>query len=46
MPRHENGKPKGFAFVEFENNKDFQSALNFDKIEFKGRRLEIIKSNR
>ncbi|CAD8056705.1 unnamed protein product [Paramecium sonneborni] len=43
IPKNEQGKPKGFAFVEFEKQKHLKMALELNGIEFKSRRLEIQK---
>lgn len=37
----ETGRSKGFAFVEFENSANAQSALSLDGQEFQGRRLKV-----
>eukprot|EP00934_Nitzschia_sp_Nitz4_P000300 Nitzschia sp. Nitz4//scaffold15_size197535//7864//8864//NITZ4_001547-RA/size197535-snap-gene-0.41-mRNA-1//1//CDS//3329537622//300//frame0 len=35
------GKPKGFAYLEFENEKGVENALKLDGSEFKGRQLKV-----
>lgn len=35
------GKPKGFAYLEFENESSVENALKLDESEFKGRQLKI-----
>jgi len=37
----ETGRSKGFAFIEFENDSEAQSALSMDGKEFQGRRLKV-----
>ncbi|EGD72920.1 hypothetical protein PTSG_04652 [Salpingoeca rosetta] len=40
------GKPRGFAYVEFEASRDAATAImNLDKAEFKGRQLQVALSN-
>ncbi|CAK88072.1 unnamed protein product (macronuclear) [Paramecium tetraurelia] len=46
IPKNEQGKPKGFAFIEFEKQKHLKLALDLNGIEFKGRRLEIQKKEK
>lgn len=46
ISKDKDGRPRGFAFVEFEKQKDFKSALTMLGLEMKGRKLEILKSDR
>jgi RNA recognition motif-containing protein len=39
--RHKNGKPKGVAFIEFQNEESAQNALALNEYVFNGRTLEV-----
>ena len=46
IPKKEDGKSKGFAFVEFEHLKDYQEALEKGTGMLRNRQFQIVKSDR
>ena len=46
IPKREDGRSKGFAFVEFEHYKDYHEALEKGTGMLRNRQFQIVKSDR
>lgn len=46
IPRTENGKSKGIAYIEFEKFIDFQKSLDLKVGKIRGREFKILRSDR
>mmetsp|Transcript_153301 Transcript_153301/g.270534 ORF Transcript_153301/g.270534 Transcript_153301/m.270534 type:complete len:775 (-) Transcript_153301:90-2414(-) len=44
LPKNEEGRPKGIAFIEYENKEGLEAALKFDGDEYSGRTINVAKA--
>jgi len=45
MPKNEEGRPKGFAFIEFKDEEGLKKALEFNEQEYGGRTIYVSKAD-